>query len=244
MTVEEFQKRKTQLAATYGKLTEPAERRKKVQAYARLYVESRFTERALAELEGMAQSHMHKWLVFGRFLEFLSSTGTQEYSNTERSFRAAWKATDKTLEEVHRFQAIVEAMEKEKDVGKPAMGNTRALAKQLIAHFADGKWHPVDTMAEEVGHDMHTVRAVMDRIVTHGSFKTFAESRPAAKGLCHYRLVKGGKHKIDVIALQSEVEPLLQEMEGHANGHPVHFSQTSVRAQVAQLRKLIARLAR
>lgn len=241
MTVEEFQARKAELLITYGSTAQDAGR-KRAQALARLYAESGFTQRALAELEHIAQSHVHHLLVFGRFLTFLITIGNQEYPYPERVFRKAWVGTDTNRVESARFQAIAEQMQAPADTAETTSRTTRELAKALIAQCADSKWHTITAMAEAVESDIPTVRPILDRIVAHGSFQTFAEKRPSAKGLFSYRLVKGGTKKINVQAFQEEVEPLLEEMWTHITGHDVHFSKGTIKVQIDQLRKLIARM--
>lgn len=243
MTVEEFQTRKAELLLTYGSTAQDAGR-KRAQALARLYAESRFTERELAEIEHMAQSRIHQWLVFGRFLQFLITTGNHEYPEGERAFRTAWLATDTSRVESARFQTIVEQMQATPDKPDTTQPSTRALTKAIIAHCADRKWHPVTAIAEAVGSDIPTVRRILDRMVTHGSFHTFAEKRPSAKGLFSYRLVKGGTKKIDVVVFESEIEETLAEMKKVVFGHPLDFSQNVMRILLDTFIKTVERLAR
>ena len=152
MTVERFQEEKARLVALYGQDSHAATRQR-VQALAKLYAESGWTERALAEIEGMSKSRINQQLIFGRFLLFLPTIGGQDYPYRERTFRVAWRQTNPTQSDTARFQAMLDRVATEQHLPAARPG-THQLPKQILAQFADGKWHPVATIAEAVGRDI------------------------------------------------------------------------------------------
>jgi hypothetical protein len=246
MTVEEFQQEKTRLVALYGSTTKDA-MQKRAQAFAELYAKSQWTERALAEKEHFTQTRINQLVRFGRFLLFLKTRGFQTYDSNEKHFRALWQRTDATSTEDVRFIAIAQLVEDGGKAETPQRHDRQAvrrLSKQLIEQFADGKWHALRDMTEAVEADSILIRGIMDRMVKEGTFQTFAERKSSGKGWYSYRMVKGGKKKIDLQVFQTEIAPALQEMERLVNEHHIHFSQGAMKMAVTKFRKVIDTLTR
>jgi hypothetical protein len=245
MTVEEFQQEKAKLVALYGEAPREASGRR-AQAFARLYVASELGERALAEIEGVSKTRVHQLLVFGKFLTAVVTQGDQIPSMHEKQFRNLWDATEATHTEAERFKEIQQRLRQGHD--KPRTGPdrqaVRRLSKQLIEQFADGKWHALRDMTEAVEADSIMIRGIMDRMVKDGTFQTFAERKSSGKGWYSYRMVKGGKKKIDLQVFQTEITPTLEEMETLINGHAIHFSQAAMKMAFTQFRKVIDTLTR
>jgi predicted transcriptional regulator len=237
MTMQQFQEEKARLVATYGSASRDAMQHR-AQAFARLYAQSGWTQQALAEVEHMAQSRIHQLLTFGQFL--IITIGDNVTDISERRFRALWERTDKAAGDTARFAAVA-AMLTDAQSATPV--NARALGKAIVAQFADRKWHSLSEIAQALDVDRASVQPLLDRMVHTGAFQTFAEKRPAAKGSYAYRIVKGGKKKIDLEAFYAEAKPVMDEMARTINGHEVHFSQTAMKQVFAQFQQVIARLA-
>ena len=122
--------------------------------------------------------------------------------------------------------------------------DVQRLSKQLIARFADGKWHSLADIAAAVEATRPMVRSILDRIVREGTYETFAERRHAGKGSYSYRLVKGGGKKIDLQVFQTEIKKTLEDMDDLINGHQVHFSQSLMQTYFAEFRKVLDKLTR
>lgn len=245
MTVEEFQQEKARLVALYGEAPREASG-KRAQALAILYAQSEWTQRELATQEGISQTRTFQQLVFGRFLLFLITQGNQLPHLNEKQFRPLWTSTDKTQTEAERFTEIQAMLQQGQH--KPRTGADRQAVRrvsiQLIEQFADGKWHALRDMTQAVEAESILVRGIMDRMVKEGTFQTFAERKSSGKGWYSYRMVKGGKKKIDLQVFQTEIAPVMQEMESLINDHHIHFSQAAMKMAFTQFRKVIDNLTR
>ena len=149
MTMEQFEEEKARLVELYGGTARGASG-KRAQAFALLYAKSGWTQRAIAEVERLAQSHVHHLLVLGRFL---ISNRDQDIDCTEWSFRNLWNSTDKTATEEERFAVVTQGL-LDKKADKPS----KRLGKQLIAQFSDGKYHRISDMATALDVDMSAIR--------------------------------------------------------------------------------------
>ena len=245
MTVEEFQQEKARLVALYGDVPREASGRR-AQAFAKLYAscaKSGWTYRDLAKEEGISHARVIQLVCFGNFLV---TQGYQDKKITEKEFRALWQSTEKTRTDQERYDDVAQrlAHKHETPTTRTDRQAVRRLSKQLIAQFADGKWHALRDMTQAVEADSILVRGIMDRMVKEGTFQTFAERKSSGKGWYSYRMVKGGKKKIDLQVFQTEIAPVMQEMESLINDHHIHFSQAAMKMAFTQFRKVIDNLTR
>ena len=164
----------------------------------------------------------------------------------EKPFRLLWERTDKTHTEAERFTEIQQRLRQGHDRPRsgPDRQAVRRVSKQLIEQFADGKWHALRDMTQTVEADSLMIRGIMDRMVKEGTFQTFAERKSSGNGWYSYRMVKGGKKKIDLQVFQTEIAPTMEEMERLVNDHHIHFSQAAMKMAVTKLRKVIDTLTR
>lgn len=243
MTMEQFEEEKARLVALYGGTGREASG-KRAQAFARLYARSGWTQAALASAEHLSQQRIVQLVTFGNFLITTQGSKAQDYS--EKYFRALWQSTDKKATEAERFTAI-EEMLVESPHSKADRGATRRLGKQLVAQCSDGKFHRLRDMADALEADIAVVRGICDRIVSQGTFQTFGERRPAPPkdGSYAYRFVKGGKKKIDLTVLRSEVQPVLDDMQMVISGpRKSDFTREAMQTAFAQLLKVLDSIAR
>ena len=245
MTPEEFQEEKRQLVARLG-ATAKEGTQKWAQGFARLYARSEWTQRQLAQAEQISQQRVTQLLNFGRFLLFLTTTGSQIKEPGERQYRTLWVSSDKNHAESARFESILTQLDQQHGQQEPAHNRhaVRRVSTQIIERFADGKWHQMREIAQTVEAESATVKTILDRMVEEGTFKIYAEKRPTSHGSFSYRLVKGGKKKIDLTAFQTESEGIVDEMWKYCTGHQVSFDQTTMRLLVAKLRQMIDKMAR
>ena len=242
MTMEQFEEEKARLLKLYGGTSRDASG-KRAQAFARLYAQSGWRERAIAEKEALAQSRVNQLLVFGRFLNWLTTQGRQDTETHEKEFRPLWRSTKGSPTEAIRF-AVVEKLLQKKTTDAPSM---KGLGKKIVSQFNDGKYHRISDMATALNVDMPTIRGICDRIVSHGTLQTFGERRPAApkNGSYAYRFVKGGKKKIDLTVFRSEVQPVLDDMQMVISGpRKSDFTREAMQTAFAQLLKVLDSIAR
>src|SRR5262249_50673413 len=135
---------------------------------ARLLAESEWTDRELGERLGKAHQWISQQKTFGRFLELATMVAKDESAAnsilatmvakdesaansilatmvdkiTERRFRTLYNQTDKEEPEEARFAEVLHLLEE----GAADSKVSRALAGKLVERFADGKWHPLDSM--------------------------------------------------------------------------------------------------
>jgi len=245
MTPTEFQQEKAQLVERLGETAKEGSH-KWAQGFAKLYARSGWTHRELAAAEHLSQQRITQLLNFGRFLIFLTTSGSHVKEPGERQYRTLWVGSDKTRTEQQRFAAILATLDQSTEATGPAPSRhaVRRLSQQIIAHFADGKWHQLRAMVEAVEADNATVKSLLDRMVEQGTFRIYAEKRPTSHGSFSYRLVKGGKKKIDMTAFKAESEGIVDEMWTYCTGHLVSFDQTTMRLLVAKLKQMIDKMAR
>lgn len=166
MSAERFDQERAELRATYGDSKGEAGARFE-QALAKLFYRSGWTQEELARKEGKSQRWVSYRLQFGRFLEF-STTGAKTENPafsrlTERTFRSYWSCTDpaETNERI-RFGAVLRLMEEETTLRKrPA----KPLRPQIIAEFADGKWHRLSTIVGKVAESEEITKQALDTLV-------------------------------------------------------------------------------
>lgn len=243
MTMEQFEEEKARLVELYGGTARDASG-KRAQAFARLYAESGWKERAIAEVEGLAQSRINQLLIFGRFLSWLTTLGRQDINIHEKEFRPHWRSTKDIIEQESRFAAVIAKLENEELPMRPEL---KGLGKKLVAQFTDGKYHRLRDIATALDVDMSAIRGLCDRIVSQGTFQTFGERRPAPPkdGSYAYRFVKGGKKKIDLIVLRSEVQPVLDDMQMVISGpRKSDFTREAMQTAFVQLLKVLDSIAR
>jgi len=227
------------------------------------------THRQIVVCIGINRGWIDQLLRYGRFINFAHAAACADICRMpEQRFRKYWRATSdakvmakfrgngRTQDnaprmeyEQHIFHLILEKyMDRKEGLSTPSKNTkqTRQYAKRILEQFANGKFHFAQLIADTIELDLAMVRSICDRIVTHGSYQTFGERRPAspAQGSFAYRFVKGGKKKLDVIVLQSELKPVLDDMANVINGHHVHFSQHAMQLSFAELLKALDRVAR
>jgi len=237
MSMAEFEAEKARLLTQYGSTSREAGQRR-AQELARLYARSKWTVRAIAEIQQQSYKTIDFQVRFGRFL--LLCTNCTQTGLTEGRFRQLWLQTDKTATEDARFAAVAALLAEAQAAPR---SDARQLGKSIVAHFADGKWHRVQEIAEQLQTDVQTVMPLLDRMVAQGLYKTHTERRPSAHEMASYRIVKGGNKTINLTAFYAETKPILDEMQQLISGHHVHFSQEVMGVLFTRFRQKIDQLA-
>jgi hypothetical protein len=213
------------------------------QELARLFVQCGWTQPRIAEQEGKTQQWVDYRLRFGRFLQFTTSGCNLQKppkNLTERRFRAYFERTEGSKEQV-RFAAVLKAMEE--DLLLPTAGRDMEVSDRIIERYADGKWHNFETIVAGVESDSATVKTRLRFMKKLGTKNVFCESRKAGRGN-QYRIVRGGRKKIQLEALQREIGPLLDELERQGKQDLATMSPPTVLELAHRIRRLLDNMAR
>lgn len=243
MTETEYRTRRETIRATYGDTS--IERTGSFeQELARLFYQSGWKQEQLAAEEGKTQRWVAYRLLFGRFLAF-STTVLIPKMFTERRFRSYWERTDTNEgNERIRFRDVARLMEEEATFSKPHKEKP-AVANAIKDTSADGTWHKFSTIVTNVQAVVREateedVEAVLGGMLRFGTYNVFCEKK---KGVDHYRIVIGGKNKIDLVALKKELRPIIDGLKAEGRKNMATMSPPTVAHLTFQLEQLIEKLA-
>jgi len=229
MTDAEYEVAREKLRATYGDSRAEAGARFE-QALATLFHRSGWTQEKLAEKEGKDRRYTGRLLCFGRFLNFGPMGPNPELALTERKFRDYWDQT--TGDERGRFREVLRLIK------SSIPGRKLNVASKIIEHFADGKWHSLDAIAEKIDaprKDIEHTFALM--IGKPRNYKAKCEKKPVGKSFS-YRLFK--QHRaIAASELLEKLAPIVKGLEEQGRRNMVTVSLTAVAVFAGQLRKLL-----
>lgn len=214
------------------------------QELARLYVRCGWTQERIAEVEGKTHQRISQLLLFGRFLSFATSGSKPQKppkNLTERRFRSYFEQTDSKQKEQRRFARVIELIHEDLYVHEGP--GPRSERKGLVTMLADGNWRTVAEMVEGSGFSEKDIKSFVGNAMQLGSHGLYAESRSYGSTK-QYRLVKGGKKRINAEALRREAGPILDELEAEGKKNMARISPPTVVNLVHKLRQLIERMAR
>lgn len=194
MSPEEFDRRKQEIEATNEKGYHD-------QSLAKLYQESNWTQRQLAEHLKMSQTWVKDQLRFARFV--LNANGVQDLA--ERKFRGFWKKTDKNEEEDMRFAAVSVLIEKDsKDAA------AKKLAQGIRKKFDDGKLHQTSEIAESFELEETETDRILRNMTSNAALKSHAvNKRGNAYSIKKIEPTRTG----DLDALYEEVKPIIKALK-------------------------------
>ena len=249
MTVSDYNQERAALRATYG---ETAAERSAIydQALVRLFLRSGWTQEQLAVVEKRSPQWVAQQLRFGRFVEFSTAVEIPKsgliplQSLSEGRFRRYWGRTDpKEGNERKRFLAVVELMSDETTLSRPHVIK-RPIGRANKQTSADGTWHRLATITAKVQEAQPTatsadVEAVLKGMVAHGWYDVFAEKQ---KGGQTYRVVNGGRRKIDLVVLMQELGPIIEGLKTEGQKNMARMSPGTVARLTCQLERLLAKL--
>jgi hypothetical protein len=194
------------------------------QALAVLFYRSGWTQEQLAKKEGKSQPAIVCALRFGRFLSFITGGNNSEIAPnlTERSFRAQWEKT--RGDERDRFKQVAkifaEAEPYLRRKPRPKIG------QDIVAQFADGKWHRPETIAKAIEADTEHVIASLENMYLHGVFKTNVEKRHIGRDRVtgdaagwQYRIHRRDQ-TISLDEISSKLSPLIEDLKKEARRPP------------------------
>lgn len=243
MTEAEYRHKREAIRTAYG---DTATERTGIfeRILARLFYESGWTQEKLATEEKKSRQWIEKNVRFGRFLAFATAVAISK-SLTEWRFRGYWERTDpKEPNEQIRFRDVVRLMEKETTLSRPHL-TKKPIADAIKATSADGTWHRLSTITAHVQAVVkeateEDVEAVLSGMVQHGWYHMFCEKK---KGADVYRLVIGGKQKIDLVTLKHELGPIIAGLKAEGRKNMATMSPGTVAHLTFRLEQLLDKLA-
>jgi hypothetical protein len=243
MTVEEYRQRRAELRATYGESHKDAGGLAD-QALAHLLVQAKWSQKDLASEEGKSEAWISKNLLFGHFLQEFTTVNFPR-SLTERRFRKFWERTDRNeLNERIRFRQVARLMEEDATFSKSR--RKKPAIADAIKTTSAGAWHRFSTIVTNVRTVVpeateEDIEAVLKTMIYTGSYNVFCEKK---KGVDHYRIVLGGTQKIDLVALQKELGPLIERLKAEGRKNMATMSPPTVAHLAFELERLLVKLAR
>jgi hypothetical protein len=232
MSEAQFEAQRATLRETYGGSKREAGVRYE-QELAKLFARSGWTQEQLAEKEGKSQSYTARLLKFGQFLEFMPNGINAETPSkplTEGEFRSHWGQTKGN--ERQRFAEVARQLQEGDDVKiRPS------IAKDLIQEFGDGKWHPIEAIAEKFDVDAEYVASTLHNMNKLLSSDANNERKQVGKSF-HYRIFKKTK-MVSVDELTTKLGPLLDRLK-HEGKKRVEAAAPAVVASIAfEIQKII-----
>ncbi len=150
------------------------------QGFARLFLNSGWSVKELAKIEGRGISYISRCLLFARFLDYnVCHGGTPRAELSEGRFRKLWRLTDASSPEGDRFAQVAELLE---DPPPPS------LAGKISKNFADGIWRSSQSIAASLAAPIDLVEAALFKLAAKTSYPpTFQTRRSGASP--EYRLI-------------------------------------------------------
>ena len=242
MTVAEYRLKRAEIRATYG---DNAQERTGSfdQTLATLFYRSGWTPEELAKEEGKSRLWIERHARLGRFLDFVPM-GTIPKKLSERRFRDYWERIEVDPNERVSFRRVANLIEDEVMLSKPQQ-HKPAIADAIKATSADGAWHRLATITVKVqavvpAATEEDVDAVLTGMVARGSYNVFCEKK---KGGQVYRIVIGGKQKIDLVTLKHELGPIIEKLKAEGRKNMATMSPGTVAYLAFQMEQLIDKLA-
>jgi len=105
-------------------------------------------------------------------------------------------------------------------------------------HFADGKWHRIETIARKIGAEPDHVRATLKTMAWQKTFGCNAERKPSATHE-EWRIFKVEK-KVSTMELTEKLTPLIEGLKAEGKKHMASISPDNVADLARKLEVLLA----
>lgn len=236
MNEAQYDTERAELRETYGTSSREASA-KRDQALATLFYRSGWTQEELAKKEGKSQDWVSLRVRFGRFLNFTTTVVSSEIvpnNLSEGKFRSFWAQTD-APDERDRFHEVIKALQRETLIRQ---SNRPKIGSEIVAQFADGKWHALAKIAKALDTDEDHVSdtlCTMQRL--RGTYGCRAEKKIVGTHL-EYRLFKTDK-TVTSTELVEKLSPILKGIEAQGKKTLATWSPTAIAILAHQLRQLL-----
>lgn len=217
------------------------------QAMSKLFVESGWSQQAIADRIGKSQDWVSKRLRFGRFCEFLNTRVVKKLpgSLSEGVFRKYWKkhspgkSRANTPAETKIFQAIIDDMESQYEI---TVSQPLNVAKLIRENCLDGKPRYIDEILEECGLQESDEKAALNairKIARSSQGSMVVEKKAYAKGEKYkFGEIENPLSKAFAIVVVDETLPCVEKILSTIKEHP-HHALSLVESQAKHLAKLL-----
>lgn len=213
------------------------------QELAKVFARSGWTQEELAAKVGKDRTWVARRLTLGRFLDFVpmgTNLGFDLSDLSERRFREAWSKTEKSPNERHRFQQVLEMLAN--DDTQAVKKRKIAIRKEMIAAYGNGKWHPLETLVEHFpDDDPEDVKQVVDRLGWESSKHLCTmEKKPVGRSF-KVRIFKTTERNVSSTELKEELAPIIEELIVEGRRSTVTMSPPAVALLANRLKQLLAK---
>ncbi len=235
MTEAEFDLERKKLRELYGDSSTEAGA-KRDQALAVLFYKSGWTQEELAEKEAKTRQWVAYRLRFGRFLNFATAVANPESlpkNLNEWRFRSYWDRTEKTdTNERTRFREVSRLILEDLVAVRPRRPQ---IGKAIIKHFADSKWHQIETIAKEIDAPIDHVQETLEGISKNGNYNAKCERKKVGTHF-QYRIFYSEK-TISSNELTEKLGPIIKGLKEEGRKNMATMAPSAVAALAALLQR-------
>lgn len=243
MSDADFDSELATLHDRYGASREEAGNRFE-QELARLAARSGWTQEELAGKLGKSQKWVDFNLRFGRFLNLSTNVLKTEiplFSLSEGRFRVLFQKTDKTQSEPTRFQEVLDQLAASVGVRSPSR-DLKSIRTDVIAKFADGKWHPLDKIVRALPeYEAQQITDALADTSKHPRVQGCDWERKGVGRSWSYRIFKQ-ERMVSHRKLTEEFMPIFKELLAETEKSQVAISLPTVRRLAQKAAQLLKKL--
>jgi hypothetical protein len=238
MTEEEYDRERAKIRNTYR--DSPAA--KGDHALVILFYRSGWTQEELAKKEGKGQQWISRHLIFGRFLSSAIGANAESLPKnlTERRFRSFLEQADKGAKnERIRLKQVAQLIRDNTVLAQP---RRKAIGKEIIKQFGDGKWHATEKMAKCLDVPSDFVESTLRTMRSLGTYGVRSEQKRVGSSF-HHRIFKSEK-KISSVELVEKLAPIIKELKAEGKKNMATMSPATVAHLAGRLSNLLDEWAR
>jgi hypothetical protein len=214
------------------------------QELARLAARSGWTQEELAGKLGKSARWIGYRLAFGRFLEFSTNVLKTEiplFSLSEGRFRDLFAKTDQTQTEAGRFQDVLDQLAASIGVRSPSR-DLKSIRTDIIAKFADGKWHPLDRIIRALpDYEPQQIADALADTTKHPRVQGCDWERKGVGRSWSYRIFKQ-ERMVSHRKLTEEFTPIFKELLAETEKSQVAISLPTLRRLAQKAAQLLKKL--
>jgi hypothetical protein len=214
------------------------------QQLAELFYRSGWSAPQLVAKERRSESAIKRLVLFGRFLGFAQHEANAENlpkNLNENRFRNYWNRTeggggrrDGGNERI-RFLTIIKMMRGETILSRPSAHLN--LGPAIKEKFGDGKWHPLETIADAIEAPEAKAHTSLNLMCQRGTYGVKAERKRVGASF-HYRIFPQDK-TVSVKELKEKLAPIIKELMLQGRANMATVSPPTVLYNAGKLQKLL-----